>query len=491
MQESSRVDRSSELSGSSAGLYELEQQVRRDLAIIAHPHMQWMTPHKNPDGNDALDVLIVGAGQSGLATAFGLMRSRVDNILVVDRADYGREGPWLTYARMETLRSPKNYTGPDLDVPSLTYQSWHTAKYGVAGWNDLGLIPREYWADYVTWVRQMTGVPTRNNVDVIDIEPVGDVFAVKTRKADGSEETLFARKVVLATGQEGAGLWWMPDDIASLPEKFRAHAADDIDFEALRGKSVAVLGAGASAFDNAAVALEQGAAEVRLFCRRETPQVIQPYRWLTFRGFLKHLSDLDDVWRWRFMRHILALREGFPQATYDRCACHDNFELVAGAPWQSVSVMDDRVEIVSAKGTYFADFVICGTGVEMDFALRPEMQRFAGNIATWSDCYQPPADERDDRLGRFPYLSEDFAFVEKEPGRTPWIKDIHLFAIASTMSFGPSGSSINAMTSVIPKLVSAITKGLFQQDVERHWQSLKAYDEPQAVIPINTDNDDA
>ena len=56
------------------------------------------------------------------------MRSQVTNILVLDKAEEGREGPWLTYARMPTLRSPKDFTGPDLDIPSLTYQSWHEAK---------------------------------------------------------------------------------------------------------------------------------------------------------------------------------------------------------------------------------------------------------------------------------------------------------------------------------------------------------------------------
>ena len=51
------------------------------------------------------------------------------------------------------------------------------------------------------------------------------------------------------------------------------------------------------------------------------------------------------------------------------------------------------------------------------------------------------------------------------------------------MSFGPSGSSINAMTTVVPKLVSGITRGLFQDDVVAHWESLMAYDTPQAIIP--------
>ena len=47
-----------------------------------------------------------------------------------------------------------------------------------------------------------------------------------------------------------------------------AHTADAIDFAALRGKSVAVIGGAASAFDAAAVALEAGAAPVHLFARR-------------------------------------------------------------------------------------------------------------------------------------------------------------------------------------------------------------------------------
>ncbi len=48
------------------------------------------------------------------------------------------------------------------------------------------------------------------------------------------------------------------------------------------------------------------------------------------------------------------------------------------------------------------------------------------------------------------------------------MRDIHLFNIASTMSFGPSGSSINAMTTAVPKLVAGLTRGLFKGDLERH-----------------------
>lgn len=466
----------------SVTLTELEATVRADLSMIAHPGASWLEPKIGPDGKPALDVLIIGAGQSGIAIGFGLMRSRVSNILLLDKAEEGKEGPWLTYARMPTLRSPKDYTGPDLDIPSLTYQSWHEARFGKESWQELNLILREHWADYLLWLRRTIGLPVRNGCELLEIAPASDgLLAARVGRADGVE-TLYARKIVLATGQEGMGDWMMPEPLRDLPESSAATGADDIDFESLRGKRVAVIGAGASAFENAATALEAGAAEVHLLCRRAQIQVIQPYRWLTFRGFLRHLSDLDDAWRWRFMRKILEMREGFPQPTYDRCARHANFTLHEGAPVEAVRQTAGGVELQTPRGTITADFVICGTGIDMNFAGRGELRRFAGNIATWADRYQPPASEHNARLGRFPYLADDYAFTERVPGETPWISDIHLFAIASTMSFGPSGSSINAMTTAVPKLVNGLTRGLFRADVERHWASLSAYDVPQAVV---------
>jgi FAD-dependent urate hydroxylase len=461
------------------GLAVLEARVANDLARISHPRAQWLEPRIAGDGQPAYDVLIVGAGQSGVVAAFGLMRSQVGNILVLDQAEAGAEGPWTTYGRMHTLRSPKDFHGPDLDLPSLTYRSWHEAKHGVESWQALDLIPRTFWNDYLLWFRSVVGVPIRNEARVVDIGPASEGLLAATL-ADGS--VLHARKVLLATGQEGMGGWVVPPPLDVLPASLRAHVAEPIDFAALAGRRVAVVGAGASAFDNAATALEAGAAEVHVLCRRSDAQVVQPYRWLTFRGFLRHLSDLDDAWRWRFMSHILSMREGFPQATFDRCAAHDNFHLHLGAPVRGARAEGDTVHLTLQGGRLEVDFVIAATGIEIDPMRRRELRRFAGNIASWADRYAPPEAERNDRLGRFPYLAANYALTERVPGLTPWIRDIHLFSIASTMSFGASGSSINAMTTAVPKLVAGITRDLFSADVERHWRSLLAYDEPQAVL---------
>jgi cation diffusion facilitator CzcD-associated flavoprotein CzcO len=464
----------------------LEAQVRADLAKTAHPEAGWLAPKLSADGKPALDVLMVGAGQSGIAIAFGLMRSQVTNVQVVDRSEAGREGPWLSYARMHTLRSPKHYTGPDLDIPSLTYQSWHEARFGKEDWQNLDLIPRELWAEYLLWFRRVVVVPVRNGCEVVEIAPAAGGLLAATVQSTAGVEILYARKIVLATGQEGMGDWIIPEPLRHLPSSLCVHTAEPIDFESLRGREVAVIGAGASAFDNAAAALEAGAAAVHLFCRRADIQVIQPYRWLTFRGFLRHFCDLDDAWRWRFMRAILEMREGFPQATYDRCACHKNFHLHEGAPIEAARAAGRGVELQTPKGVFSTDFVICGTGIDMNFIDRRELRNCAANIATWADRYQPPADEQSPRLARFPYLADDYALVERTAGKTPWIADIHVFAIASTMSFGPSGSSINAMTTAVPKLVHGLTRALFRADIERHWASFKAYDVPQAVIERQT-----
>lgn len=464
------------------GLPALEARVRRDLDLTAHPRLDWMVPRLHR-GKPALDVLIVGAGQSGLATAFALRRQRVRNVLLIDRSPEGREGPWITFARMTTLRSPKDYSGPDLGVPSLTFQAWYEAQHGGQAFADMGLIPREDWYAYIMWYRRVLDLPVRNGVEALAIEPGtlddgGRCLLVGL----STGEVLATRKLVLATGQEGAGEWWMPDFVRALPEEYRAHtSAPGIDFERLRGRTVAVLGAGASAMDNAAVALEHG-AEVHLFCRRPVPSTVQRYRWLTFAGFLRHIGEMPDEWRWRMIGTIWKAREGFPADTYKRVMAFPDFTMHVGRGWTDARIADGRIHIETARGPFVADYAICGTGLRQNLAKRPELAPFADKVALWRDRYTPPPDEADELLGAFPYLAPDYAFVEKTPGEAPWLADIHLFCIGSTLSFGPSGSSINAMTNAIPVLVAGLTRGLFAGDLARHWESLRTYDVEQMKL---------
>jgi hypothetical protein len=182
------------------------------------------------------------------------------------------------------------------------------------------------------------------------------------------------------------------------------------------------------------------------------------------------------------MQKVLGMREGFAQDTYDRANAHPNFTMHIGRPWTGARVEDGRVVLQTPRGEFRADFLICGTGVRMDPAAVPELAGCADNIALWRDRYDAPAAEANARLGEFPYLAPDYAFVERREGATPWIRDIHLFGIGTTMSFGPAGSSINAMSIAAPRLAAGVTRGLFEADLPRLHASLEAYDLAQVVL---------
>jgi FAD-dependent urate hydroxylase len=138
-------------------------------------------------------------------------------------------------------------------------------------------------------------------------------------------------------------------------------------------------------------------------------------------------------------------------------------------------VVDGRVAIETPQGRAFADFLIAGTGVEVNHRLRPELAHLADHIATWNDRFKPPPGEENPRLGVFPYLSPSFAFVERAPGGAPALANIHCFNFASTLSFGPSGAAIRPMRFLVPKLVRALTRDLFRADIAAYWRSFQDF----------------
>jgi FAD-dependent urate hydroxylase len=221
---------------------------------------------------------------------------------------------------------------------------------------------------------------------------------------------------------------------------------------------------------------------VALFARATELKRLQPFRWMSNCGFMRHIDSLDDAWRWRFLRYILDLREAFPKETWERVVAHRGFRLHEGSPWQRVAVVGDAVHITTPKGTHEADFVIAATGLDVDLAQDALLAPFADRIALWSDRYTPPADERSERLARYPYLGPGLALTEKQPESAPFLGNIHLFTWASTLSFGPSGASINGMKFAVPKLVHGITRDLYTADLDAEWASLRAYNTPEFEI---------
>lgn len=448
-----------------------------DLSCLNYPPQNWVPPTFAADGSRVSDVVVIGGGMSGLTAALALLRTGVRNIRILDASDEGQEGPWVTFARMETLRSPKELLGPALGLPSLTFRTWYEAQFGEASWNALYRIPRAMWMDYLVWFRKVLALPVENGVEVTAIVPeASGLFRLDLARG----APVLARKVVLATGRAGLGRAALPDFVQGIDRRFWAHSADPIDFAALGGKRVAVIGAGASAMDNAAEALEHGAAQVRLLIRRAEMPRINKMMGIGSQGFTLGYPVLSDAWRWRFMRYADQEQTPAPQNSTLRVSRHANASFHLGSGIASLQQAGGELQIQTTRGRLFdADFLILGTGFTVEIGERPELAAFASHIATWSDLYTPPPGLESPSLSAFPYLAPSFAFTEREPGTAPFLADLHCFNHAATLSLGKISGDIPKISEGATLLAQAIAGDLFARDVELHWQSLLAYDKPE------------
>jgi cation diffusion facilitator CzcD-associated flavoprotein CzcO len=461
-------------------LAELAERVRQEIEFTNYPTVDWVQPVAAPDGSAALDCLIIGAGQFGVALANALQLERVKNILVLDENSPGSEGPWSTFARMETLRTPKTLTGPDLGLPGLTFRSWCNARYGDRTWEGLDRIPRTWWMDYLTWYRAVLALPVQNESRVVSVEPIRpDLFRVEVNRGAHGNQTLFARIIIFATGAAGSGQLIIAPVISdTVPKHLYAHSNEPIDFVALRGKRIGILGAGASAFDNGATALEAGAKEAHLFFRRAALPRDNPRRWMEFSGFLAHYPELSDEERWAYMHRLYSISQPPPSNTFARATQQAGFHLHAGTPWDAIDVLGpgEGVRIRTPNGNFDFDFLISATGIEVDLSMRPEFANILPGIKLWRDVYAPPSSLQNDRLGRFPYLGRFGDLCERSPGQAPWAERLFCIFRGATLSLGPSAASNSNMKYTLPRLVSGVTRQLFLDARRDHFEKFVSGD---------------
>ncbi|MBL7495036.1 NAD(P)/FAD-dependent oxidoreductase [Frankia sp. CNm7] len=463
-------------------LAELEARLRRDLDLTAFPRPEWLAPRVH-DGKPVHDVVIVGGGQAGLTVTFALRRRGVPNTVVLDEMPAGAEGPWTTYARMITLRTPKGVTGPDQGVPSLTPEAWYRAAFGDDAWEALGRIPREHWQAYLRWYRSVTGADVRNETRATGIHPVpgpdGQGPLVEVATTGG---VFLARRVVLATGLAGNGEWSVPAVIRdNVPAERYVHTGAPVDFARFAGQRVGVLGGGASAFDYAGSALEAGAASVDLFYRRARVPRVNLFRWMEFYAFGAHFPDLPDEDRWKFTVQFQRTNQPPPQPTWYRCTRWDTFAWHTSAPWNSVRTDGDEIVVSSGAGEFRFDALISGTGPNVDFGARPELRGLGAVVATWADRYKPPAEWEDDTLLGYPYLGPGFEFTEREPGSAPWVERVHDFTYGARVSMGLNGNMNSGLGAGGRRLADAITRSLFLEDRDAIFASYRAYDVEELV----------
>jgi len=458
----------------------LEQQIASELEYLNQPAKNWVKPRRNASGGKALDVAIIGAGATGLALFFALKREGVRNIALFDRRRAGEEGPWVTTARMETLRSPKHLTGPNLGLPSLTFRSWFEASHGKAAWEPLGKIPKEMWMEYLIWYRKVLGIRVQNDTDLIRITPNGNLYDLDLQGPDGAK-TVSARHVVLATGRAASGGVSLPAAAQNLPADRYAHTEDSIDYLALKGRDIVVVGGAASAVDAAATALEQGAGDVHMLIRAPEMPRINKFKNIVYPGFLKGYYKLPDQMKWEMMKAGFDPRVAPPRDSMLRLKPYSNFHLHFEAGLQSLSSENDRVIFKTDAGEINADFAIFGTGYAMDLAAQDEIAPFADDICLWEDVFTPPEGLEDQTLGAHPYLGDAFQFLPK-PGKTvPHLARLYMFNAAASMTHAPISSDIPGTNTGAERLADHLIEELFTDSADQHLQDLKDFDEPELL----------
>lgn len=467
------------------GLSRHEQRLRKDLALLGLPAKPWMPEPAKGD----VDVAIIGAGMLGLCAAAALNMLGLNRVQLLDRAPTGEEGPWVTYARMHDLRTPKDLAGPALGVPSLTFRAWYEAQHGEAAFEDMLRIPRGTWMAYLNWYRHVLALTVTNGFDVSRITPRDDgLFDITAQ--DG--RTISARHVVLATGADGFGAPNVPTFLQDLPRRFWAHSADPIDFAALHGRRVGVIGVGASALDNAATALEHGAARADIFMRRDEIPRREQFSGISSAGLVTAFCGLPDDWKWRFVQEGEVGRVPPPMHSIERVRQHKNahLHLSSGVTGARISDTRDTLIVETMRGQFDVDFLIAGTGFGVDCMARPELAEIADQILTWADRHPAAAAAPNSAAARSPYLGAAFELQPKDPQTNAALTRIHAFNGAAAQSHGKVTTGVPAVSLAAQRLAHGIVTALFVAETPRFHAAMMAFDTdeiPPGTWPCTSD----
>jgi cation diffusion facilitator CzcD-associated flavoprotein CzcO len=464
--------------GIEAGLAALEARLAWELSALQLPAARW-TPELHHEGQPMADVVIIGGGMSGL-TLGAALRHRGMHVDIYDESPEGFEGPWATTARMETLRSPKQLTGPALGIPSLSFRAWYEAQWGTAAWGALDKIPRLQWMAYLRWFRQVLEIPVHNRHRVTDVWPeAGGRAKLRIESPDGEVLERYARRVVVATGRAGLGGAWVPDWAHALPRTQWAHSSDPHDYATLKGLRVGVVGAGASAMDSAATALEAGAARVHLLVRRNDIPRINKGKGAGNPGFVHGHGRLPDAWKWRVRHYINVQQVPPPRGSTLRVSRHDNAYFHLGCAVQGAQPQGDALRVDTSAGPIELDFLIFATGFVVDWAQRPMLRHVAPHARTWGDRWSVEPGQEDAELSACPDLGENFEFQAKAGHVCPGLDRIHCFNYPAALSLGVITGDIPAISEGALRLATTMAGLLWAEDIDHHFERMQAFAEPE------------
>ena len=315
---------------------------------------------------------------------------------------------------------------------------------------DLGIqfpkpIPLNRFVEYGQWFQRMA-VPDLDSRMIREVSRNENGFLVTL--ADG--ETFHTSRVIVATGISKFA--HRPSAFDGLPSSLVSHSGEHRDLSIFRGKTVAVVGAGQSAMESAALLRENG-AEVEVFARRNAlnwvglhPRLhrLGPFSRLLYSdrdvgpAGLSRLVAAPHVFRRlpRGLQNRMAYRAIRPAAAGWLAKRIENIPIIFGCGIVSASAQGDKVQLHFDNGkTRIVDHVLLATGFRVD--------------ATRYDFLSTSVSKELKTTGGFPVLKR---------GLESSIPGLHFLGKPAAWSFGPLVGFVSGTEFASRELLSCLRR---------------------------------
>jgi cation diffusion facilitator CzcD-associated flavoprotein CzcO len=371
-----------------------------------------------------VEVALVGAGPYGLSIAAHLRANEVPFKIFGPAME-----TWREHMPKGMLLKSDGFAS-DISDPASTFRLQTYCESTQLPYHDTRIpVSLETFVNYGL-AFQKRFVPELDERMVVEISRVGSDFQLRLQDGD----SVLARRVVLAIGISHFA--FIPPNLRSLPENFVSHSSAHKDPAVFAGKSVTVIGAGASAVDLATLLHESG-VKVSLLARRPALSFSTgpgPKPRSVWQRMRNPSSGLGPGWKSRFFTDAPSLFRYFPKTARVRMVrehlgpstgwamrerATDKFPIHLGTSDLRADVLNEKVHLTflardGKTSEIITDHVITATGYRADVGrlafLSPEIQ---SSLKT---------------LAGAPVLSS--TFQSSVPG-------LYFTGIAAAVSFGP------------------------------------------------------